>query len=114
MVRYVVSFVSLLQDGAWHFVAVIREEISTNNASVTIYVDGVATSAYFPNGRTLDADSSISIGCFLNQANANYYNGEMDEVKFYDSAITTNELYWLMVNGEAATTGTTGTTGGFY
>jgi hypothetical protein len=85
-----------VNDNKWHHIALVEENNSTptfpfpSRFYYKVYVDGVlikqnniADRVYLPN------NSSYSIGSAFN---ANYYNGEIDELRLWNRALTQTEV----------------------
>jgi Concanavalin A-like lectin/glucanases superfamily/Secretion system C-terminal sorting domain len=74
-------------DGNWHHVAVVREA----NESLRLYVDGVLDAEIFGVDTTvLNDNSNIYIGAAY--VDNRYLNTDIDEVRIWNYARTTNEI----------------------
>ena len=84
-----VSSTSVINDGNWHHVAAVNDGTLTDN--ITLYVDGVAEAT-----KTLTDDIDVF------PSRIGFYNtrfiGEMDEVRFWSDARTSNEINSNMRN----------------
>lgn len=78
-----------LNDGKWHHVAMVATRSSTN---VKLYVDGVQEVSISATclGNNLSNSTNLYIG--VERSPALYFNGEMDEVRVWNTARTVAEL----------------------
>jgi outer membrane lipoprotein-sorting protein len=81
------------QVGQWTFIAVVYDQ---DNGTVRLFVDG---SMYDGNGICNEGWDYIHIG--ENPAFAEFFSGEIDEVKIYDYALSSDELKSLHETGLA-------------
>ena len=94
-----------LRDGRWHHVAAVFDENSSGTlADIELYVDGVqeATSCNYGNDY-IDGDDvlidtvagpDVEIGCYTT-GSADYFDGNIDDVRIYDRALSSEEIYNL-------------------
>jgi hypothetical protein len=85
---------SPINDGQWHNVAITR---AATTGQVQLYIDGVIN-----NSGTLDAGTKAAqfylIGALTNRnssgyvTGANYFNGQLDEVRIYNRVLTAIEI----------------------
>jgi len=76
-------------DGEWHHIVGVRD---ADNNKARLYVDGVETpevDGTFSAG--FESDKAITMG-YLNLGTFFYYNGTLDEVTFYNKALTATEV----------------------
>jgi len=75
-----------INDGLWHHVVGVK-----NGSNMTIYIDTKtnASTTDTTTGTTTNS-SSLCISAACN--GANYYKGQIDEIKIYNYALTTNEI----------------------
>jgi len=89
---------TIVQDGAWHHVAAVRDDATGTNY---LYVDGVEEGSLtldYPGGFVAD-DIPLNIG-WLNLASSYYrYDGIVDEIAIYDRALADTEIYSHYVSG---------------
>lgn len=77
---------STINDGQWHHVAVVRNGDGSNNTS--LYIDGVLNVTTTSTANPVTSDTKIgSWGAF-----AEFFNGQMDEVRFWTRALCGGEL----------------------
>lgn len=86
-------------DGAWHHVAVVF-----NNGTITCYLDGVAstsatsTTTAIPANTNNDALGARNGSDAFGSSAANYYNGKMDDVRLFYSALSAQRIADLARN----------------
>jgi hypothetical protein len=83
-------------DGNWHNIVTVFDR----DANMTVYVDGLSvTSANIStyNGTNIDNTSSTKIGW----AYTNYCNGQIDDVRIYNYALTAEQVKALYNEGSA-------------
>ncbi len=78
----------------YHHVAVTK-----NGTTVTFYVDGVGVQAS-PFTRTLAASTTLMIGARTDSF-SNFFHGAIDEVRFFDRALTAAEISAIVDPGSA-------------
>lgn len=77
---------TVVNDGLWHHVVLVRDAIA---GAFTLYVDGDAEATLVTAGKTLVGSDSLTIGYFNGPAPGKYrYGGILDELAFYDAALT--------------------------
>ena len=89
IVRETTSGISLDGDG-WHHVAYT---IDSTADTQTIYVDGVAiATTSHVNDISFSGGTGITRIGATTQSSSNYFNGQIDEARIYDRALTANEI----------------------
>ena len=85
-------------DGKWHHLVLVSNR---TNATTTLYVDGVSTSltTFTSVGAYPNTDTSQPIVMGQNNGGSNYYTGLMDDVKYYNRAISAKEVLALYKAG---------------
>ena len=77
-----------LNDGSWHLIAAVRDNVTGKNYLI---VDGVAVdSSSVTYTKGFQGSNDINLG-YLNFAPFYYYSGSLDEVAFYRVALTASE-----------------------
>jgi len=92
-----VEGLTAVTDGGWHHVAATIIENATNSSSdVRIYVDGQndTQESTDPDAFNLVADWDVTIGYRPSQ-NDRFFNGQIDDVRIYDRALSQEEMAWL-------------------
>jgi len=92
-----VEGLTAVTDGGWHHVAATIKENATNSSSeVRIYVDGQddTQESTDPDAFNLVADWDVTIGYRPSQ-NDRFFNGQIDDVRIYDRALSQEEMAWL-------------------
>lgn len=86
-------------DGTWHHVAFV---LSTTQELCAIFVDGTSRYAY-ATSTSIDAQDLMSLGQEYDPGlvEGDFYEGKMDDVRIYNRALTTNEIYRLFTTGSA-------------
>ncbi|MDJ0745571.1 MAG: SGNH/GDSL hydrolase family protein [Xenococcaceae cyanobacterium MO_167.B27] len=81
-----------IADGDWHFVTVTVDRDSTNGGKW--YVDGELVDSFNPTGRqgSLSNSNSLTLGRRSDSSSPGYFNGSLDEVKLFDSALSSTEI----------------------
>ena len=79
----IVSAVSGFNDGTWHHVAFTRTQ---STGLMTLYVDGVSRASGNGSTNALTAVANINFG--RNAAGTNYYQGNLDEIAIYNTALS--------------------------
>ncbi len=78
---------SLLNDGKWHHVACVLT--GNNVSSIKLYVDGNLETGLTTANRTIDTDTANGINLRISRGvNNRYFNGEIDEVRIWDTVLT--------------------------
>ena len=91
---------TLLNDDAWHHVAVVQS--GGTLGTVSLYVDGALQSVAYNGGgaalaiNTVTGANTLTIGGSLHSAAYNFL-GSIDEVRMYDEALTQSQVQALMV-----------------
>jgi|GEM_PF-4798151 len=78
-----------INDGNWHHVAIVYDHQATLKAS--LYIDGALDTA---RNFTVPTNTSSSIPITIGKRidNVNFFDGEMDEIKIWDIALTTGQI----------------------
>ena len=86
---------TVINDDQWHHVAaVFSDDGSANVEDVKLYVDGFRETVGFVNPAPLQtlASDNVTIG---RSASGQYFEGLIDDVRIYDRALTSAEIYEL-------------------
>jgi len=88
-----------LNDGEWHHVAVTWASGGAEDA--TLYVNGVSEAITFTNSQTIDTGSEgdFRLGSSVRDSHSGAirrFEGLMDDVRLYDSALTSSEIVALV------------------
>ncbi|MDM8567729.1 hypothetical protein QUF74_19045 [Candidatus Halobeggiatoa sp. HSG11] len=88
---------SAINDGKWHHIAVTQKYNSdTATASGKIYVDGIDNTAYFKNRGSTNKNSNIFRIAKKSRGDlglaSKFFNGEMDEIRFWNIARSESEI----------------------
>ncbi len=85
-----------IADGQWHHVAVTVERASTTG--LKFYVDGKVVSTKDPTGRSgsVSNNSVLRIGS-RSFTLSGFFNGSLDEIEFFNTALTPVQVYSLFV-----------------
>jgi concanavalin A-like lectin/glucanase superfamily protein len=91
----IISSVSTINDGEWHHVAYVQNEPGSSKRK--IYIDGTLDK-WLDNVETYSglAPDLWTIGGRLNPGSYRYFQGHLDDVRFYDGALTANEIVSLI------------------
>ena len=84
---------TLLTDGSWHHIAVVLDSDGTPDISeVLLYVDGSPETIAAVNVEPINtaSDLNVTIGVYL--VGSRFFQGQIDEVRIYDRALTSEEL----------------------
>ncbi|HUU17506.1 MAG TPA: LamG domain-containing protein [Sedimentisphaerales bacterium] len=84
------QFPPAVNDDQWHMITYVR-----NGSRGYIYVDGVEQGRY-QGGFDLDAIARWSIGMEWDSAPSNFYNGMVDDARFYNASLTADQVKELM------------------
>ncbi|MEN6308546.1 MAG: LamG-like jellyroll fold domain-containing protein, partial [Anaerohalosphaeraceae bacterium] len=88
-----------LYDGQWHHVAaVLVDDGSPSINEVKLYVDGVAEAGNTTSTQPINtaAEQDVQIGAFHDgTSQVNFFNGLLDEVRIYDTALADDEIVRL-------------------
>ena len=84
-----------LNDSKWHHI-VETVSISNSNCSISMYVDGVLENSSLQAG-AITATDHDTIKTYFGTRNGsiNFFRGNMDELRFYNSILTSNEIAQL-------------------
>lgn len=88
-----IQSVRSVTDGQWHHVAATR---TAANGAMALYIDGTLDATGTGSTGSKTAPPSLRIGSL--QTAINYFNGQLDEVRLYASAIPAEEIYRLSTN----------------
>jgi len=80
---------TLVNDNQWHHVACVFS--GTSVSDITLYVDGEAEVIGSIANRTINTTSGINLR-MSRGVNNRYFNGEMDELKVWDKALSATEV----------------------
>ena len=90
---------TLLNDTNWHHI-VETVSISNSNCSMSMYIDGVLeNSVVDPGDITALLHGSYKTYFGSSDGNSNYFRGNMDEMRIYNSILTTSEITQLYTYG---------------
>lgn len=93
-VGYNFDFSVDLADGGWHHLAVTMPDNPTNG-DVVLYVDGVGTSS--PSSTPINTSPTTDVR--LGYDSSWWFNGLLDDVRFYDHALIASEVSALAAGG---------------
>jgi hypothetical protein len=95
----VTSVVNTLNNGNWRHIVVVSEENGTK-----IYIDGVldASSSTDVDWRNSCAAQDVRVGRRMD--GDNQFNGQIDDIRIYNRALTASEIAGLYAQGSAAKT----------
>jgi hypothetical protein len=99
-----------VNDGKWHQVVE-----TYNGTSITIYIDGVALTSQAATRNTVIDTTGFGIGEIIPTGDPNSgfnFNGSIDEVSLYTTALTQTDVTNHYLLGANSSTDTTGPTGG--
>jgi hypothetical protein len=88
---------TLLNDYKWHHI-VETVSINNSNCSINMYVDGILENSIIsPGDITIVRHNGIKtyFGTSNGAVNSNFYSGNMDELRFYNSILTESEIEQL-------------------
>lgn len=106
-----------LRDNSWHHIAVVLDDFDTNMTTdvneAKLYVDGVEVDSYTSQSFTVNTVTggiNTTIGNSSINYAANGFNGAVDDLRVYDTALSANEIAALAVPepGSTALLGLTG------
>jgi hypothetical protein len=103
-----VETTSAVSNNVWHYVSLV-----SNGTNFSVYVDGVKASADLAVGSITTTNVSVRIGKSI--ATGEQFDGLIDEVKIYNSALTPEQIKMdmnqgkeLQLGGQTSATGATG------
>mgnify|MGYP000932915737 CR=1 FL=1 len=99
----VLTSASGMADGNWHYVAITYDK---DIGLFKLYIDG-KLSGTTSWSETVGAGNNLNIGRVINFIGA--FNGQIDEVKFYSSALTDSEIQLDYNQGKSLVLGSKGT-----
>jgi len=79
---------ALVNDNAWHHVAVVRTSAGSNN--VSIYVDGVLNS--IGTSTLAPVTNALNIGTYNYFNTQQFFNGYIDELRIWNRSLTLDEI----------------------
>jgi hypothetical protein len=86
-----IKSVTPVNDGLWHHVAVTR---SSTSGQMIIYIDGTENASTF--GPTANRSDAVNIRIGSLQTNNKFFNGQLDEIYFFDKVLTYDQIQHLM------------------
>ncbi|OGV91567.1 hypothetical protein A2783_05805 [Microgenomates group bacterium RIFCSPHIGHO2_01_FULL_45_11] len=101
------STAATYDDGTWHQFTAVKD----GTTDIRIYIDGIhiATTTVTETGSTLANDDSLFIADSNGTDDGDEFNGDLDEIKIYRSALTADQVKVLYSQGAAAVLGATST-----
>jgi uncharacterized repeat protein (TIGR01451 family) len=90
----VATDVTRINDGNWHYVAVVV----ALGSSVTFYVDGQLSSTYPMDSVSSVAGTSFEMGITSIATSGTYFTGSMDEVRVYNRTLSASDVASLFHN----------------
>jgi hypothetical protein len=92
--KYIYSNTAI-NDGNWHHIAVIWDYSSDESGESFVYVDGIndssSSSNYLARNENNSSDT-FKIGLPNNNEARNYFDGEIDDVRIWNTALTESEI----------------------
>ena len=81
-----------IADGKWHDIAVTIDR--NNSSGGKFYVDGKEAYQFNPTGRqgSLSNSANLTIGRRSDSSSAGYFNGSLDEIRLFDTALTKSQV----------------------
>ena len=103
---------TLMANGSWHHIVYIITTNTTTPASqaVTMYIDGTLDAGTFNYSTYFSPSTDLTFGC--RNSGANQWTGSLDDVRFYNRALSTTEITALYNQGNTATATGVGTVTG--
>jgi hypothetical protein len=80
-----------IADGAWHHAVFIRPAAGT----LSIYVDGVSQALTGDSGSPTSTVANTVPVLFGNDNGSNYYNGKLDDIRYYGRLLSASEVWQL-------------------
>jgi hypothetical protein len=88
--HYAEAYISNVSKGDWHFVAFVW---NAPENTVLTYVDGQIHTVTTPHAGIADTGEPLTVGCWESgNSRGSWFRGWVDEIKFYDRALSTKEL----------------------
>lgn len=85
------EFSRVVMDGSWHHVAVTRDEVLEEEASISLYVDGILDGTKTNFTKSADASrKDVTIGCYLDLSGN--LEAALDDVLFFGYAFFFSEI----------------------
>ena len=84
-----------VNDGQWHHVAAVLNNDGTPDISeIALYIDGKPVETYITNSMSIDtaAETNMTIGSLDSNAGTGLFAGEIDEVRVYNTALTSEDI----------------------
>ena len=88
---------SVLADDMWHHVAVVSDGTTTD--AVRLYIDGKIEVISDLTSQTINTLGTQTVKIGVHAQTQRYYKGLMDDVRIYDRALTSGEIWALAVTG---------------
>ncbi len=79
---------TLYTTGDWHYLAAVK-----NGTEMKMYIDGMLDPNEVNDPGILGVDIDVAIGRMSRQDSSRYFDGMLDEIAFYDRALTYDEIY---------------------
>lgn len=100
---YVASSGPPVNDGNWHLAAVT---VQRSTSAVTLYLDGAIVGVYGSLPASITSAADLWLGhhhtiTTLTRQEFDYEGGQLDELEFFNRALTQNEVVTLLQAGEA-------------
>lgn len=91
-----VTSTATITDNAWHLVTARYE----TGVGISIFVDGVQQGAVVSTGAPYDYVVTTYLAVGIESLNSAYWNGQMDDVRFYSKALSNTEILQLYKVGQ--------------
>jgi hypothetical protein len=96
-----------LEDGVWYHLALVFDSQSPANERMKLYINGVLnTTHYHPGARVNQIASSLWVGDVGKLTEGFNWDGALDEIGIWNTALTAEEIGQLMQQSKASLLGT--------
>jgi|ETN07SMinimDraft_1059922.scaffolds.fasta_scaffold41537_2 hypothetical protein len=86
--------------GGWYQVVLTFDGTGSSTEYAKLYINGSIEDTESSSAHTLNSQTTeVSIGAKYNSGSSNHYNGQIDEVAFWNEALTANEITALYNSG---------------
>jgi hypothetical protein len=92
---------SQVTDGDWHHIAVTLQRTNVDPDILSLYVDSVLEDQITAGSFSVANDRPLTIGAVIDNTNiaSNYYKGLINDVRLYDTALNSPEIYIEYIEG---------------
>ena len=90
--------ITIVNDDAWHHVALVFPSIGSGVEDIVLYVDGTVENNPINVAQAINTGNQFDFKIGTDE-NGNHFNGQIDEVRLYEKDLSSNEVASIYLNG---------------